>query len=266
MNIVSPLQIHPHTAQGAGPALSVLNNPLSAIDPDGLDCVYLNDWGNGLESIDQHSSSSECSGNGGFWIPGRVDASSIMIDDINNQVGAYSRVAGVLMFTASTSDFGGKWASVVAPTESGAFDPTTGLGWTMNYAKAFLWSRTLSPFQSGTCENVAWEGTVAALKPGKSALENAKKLAAPAATAIQAGGVSAQGTIYQATPTLVRWGADRLGLSMLANGVAAASNAGAKLLTGVGSRVGTIAVATFDGALLNGVIDESKAVWNGQCR
>lgn len=75
------------------------------------------------------------------------------------------------------------------------------------------------------------------------------KLGQPPAAAVQAGGVSVQGTIYQATPTLVRWGADRLGLSMLPNGVAVISNAGARLLTGVGSRVGTIALAVGDGRL-----------------
>src|SRR5207247_1916717 len=38
----------------------VLNNPLIAVDPDGLDCVYLNDAGGQVESIDNHSSNDEC--------------------------------------------------------------------------------------------------------------------------------------------------------------------------------------------------------------
>ena len=37
----------------------VLNNPLNAVDPLGLDCVYLNNAGNGIESIDQNSNAGE---------------------------------------------------------------------------------------------------------------------------------------------------------------------------------------------------------------
>ena len=46
------------------------NNPLMNIDPTGLDCVYANDAGNGVESIDHHSSSGECADSHGSWVPG----------------------------------------------------------------------------------------------------------------------------------------------------------------------------------------------------
>ncbi|MDR3712329.1 MAG: RHS repeat-associated core domain-containing protein [Puia sp.] len=53
------------------------NNPLINIDPDGYDCVYLNNAGNGVESVDQNSSSTECMGDGknnkgtgGYWVDG----------------------------------------------------------------------------------------------------------------------------------------------------------------------------------------------------
>jgi hypothetical protein len=45
---------------------------LSNIDPTGHDCVYLNNAGNGVESIDQSSSSGECGGSGGYWVNGGV--------------------------------------------------------------------------------------------------------------------------------------------------------------------------------------------------
>jgi RHS repeat-associated protein len=55
----------------------VLNNPLSFVDPDGLDCVYLNDSGTGVSSVDSNSNFDECQGtnasgnpNGGFWVDG----------------------------------------------------------------------------------------------------------------------------------------------------------------------------------------------------
>jgi RHS repeat-associated protein len=52
----------------------VLNNPLGYIDPDGLDCVYLNGAGNGVQSIDHQSNFEECTGNGngGYWVDGTV--------------------------------------------------------------------------------------------------------------------------------------------------------------------------------------------------
>jgi len=50
-----------------------MNNPLIFIDPTGLDCVYANDAGNGVESIDHNSNSGECGENGGTWVPGYAD-------------------------------------------------------------------------------------------------------------------------------------------------------------------------------------------------
>jgi RHS repeat-associated protein len=55
----------------------VSNNPLSRIDPDGHDCVYLNDAGNGVEGVDQSSSSGECGGSGGYWVNGAVTNAQI---------------------------------------------------------------------------------------------------------------------------------------------------------------------------------------------
>jgi len=64
----------------------VLNNPLQAIDPLGLDCVYLNDEGNGVEEIDHtahylsdvesQQAEDECWSNGGYWANGNVAKSS----------------------------------------------------------------------------------------------------------------------------------------------------------------------------------------------
>ncbi len=48
----------------------VLNNPLIHIDPRGLDCVYFNNAGDGVESVDHHSDSGECGSNGGDWVNG----------------------------------------------------------------------------------------------------------------------------------------------------------------------------------------------------
>ncbi|MGC2526762.1 MAG: RHS repeat-associated core domain-containing protein [Candidatus Acidiferrum sp.] len=55
----------------------VLNNPLSLADPLGLDCAYLNDAGNGIESVDQNSSAGECGGTGGYWVTGTLTQANI---------------------------------------------------------------------------------------------------------------------------------------------------------------------------------------------
>jgi len=51
----------------------VQNNPMSLIDPNGLDCIYASDDGNSVESIDHNSDSGECGDNGGTWLSGYVD-------------------------------------------------------------------------------------------------------------------------------------------------------------------------------------------------
>lgn len=69
----------------------VQNNPLVNVDPTGLDCVYFNDAGNGIESIDRQDSaqnsgtslsqqSSDCGANGGDWVNGHVTGASYFAD------------------------------------------------------------------------------------------------------------------------------------------------------------------------------------------
>jgi RHS repeat-associated protein len=50
----------------------VQNNPVSFVDPLGLDCAYLNNAGDDLEKggLDQNSNSTECGKNGGYWVDG----------------------------------------------------------------------------------------------------------------------------------------------------------------------------------------------------
>jgi RHS repeat-associated protein len=70
----------------------VLNNPLKYVDPFGLDCAYLNDVGNGIESSDRSSSIGECGKTGGYWVSGAVNTVGFRSDGSmqfgNNSVGA----------------------------------------------------------------------------------------------------------------------------------------------------------------------------------
>jgi len=58
----------------------VNNNPLSFTDPFGLDCAYLNNAGNGVESVDQQSSAGECGKSGGYWVNGGLTNININAD------------------------------------------------------------------------------------------------------------------------------------------------------------------------------------------
>lgn len=92
-----------------------MNNPLSNIDPTGLDCVYANDAGNRVESIDHQSNSDECGQNGGSWAPGYVNESWAHFNGNTNmfQVGSIngagsSATVDYTMFAAgATTQFNG---------------------------------------------------------------------------------------------------------------------------------------------------------------
>src|SRR5271154_399463 len=66
-----------------------LTNPLNAVDPAGLDCVYLDDSGMYVEEVD----TGDCDeGTGGTWVPGTftgegfVDTSDGTIVGLNSTV------------------------------------------------------------------------------------------------------------------------------------------------------------------------------------
>jgi RHS repeat-associated protein len=79
----------------------VLNNPLSNVDPLGLDCVYLSDDGQTVDSIDHSSSSTECGSTGGYWIDGFVPNANYIsgIDSENNIIYGYGVINGNLSFS-----------------------------------------------------------------------------------------------------------------------------------------------------------------------
>jgi len=68
--------VNPSNPQSWNRYAYVLNNPLSNVDPLGLYCAYLNDGGDGVESIDDNSGVGECGGNGGYWIEGSYGGGS----------------------------------------------------------------------------------------------------------------------------------------------------------------------------------------------
>jgi RHS repeat-associated protein len=65
----------------------VENSPMSAIDPSGLDCMYISDDGTSIEAIDSSSSVNECAGSGGTWIDGHIDIANT---SYNPQTGLFT--------------------------------------------------------------------------------------------------------------------------------------------------------------------------------
>jgi RHS repeat-associated protein len=78
----------------------VLNNPLKYVDPTGLDCAYLNDAGDGIESTDRNSSIGECNGSGGYWVSGQVN--TLSVDDNGGYHFGYQGMAADGNYTTTT--------------------------------------------------------------------------------------------------------------------------------------------------------------------
>jgi RHS repeat-associated protein len=84
----------------------VLNNPLSFVDPTGLDCAYLNDPGTGVDDsgIDHDSNQGECWSNGGYWADGYIgDNSWVQTFSNSDNVIIDSNVNGFLVQTLAGS-------------------------------------------------------------------------------------------------------------------------------------------------------------------
>ncbi|MGD0892980.1 MAG: RHS repeat-associated core domain-containing protein [Terracidiphilus sp.] len=71
---------HPEDPQSWNLYAYARNNPLILIDPNGLDCVYVNS-GDKTSSVDHNSSSGECGGSEGTWLPGYVNENWVHYND-----------------------------------------------------------------------------------------------------------------------------------------------------------------------------------------
>ncbi len=92
----------------------VQNNPLSFVDPLGLDCAYLNASGTAIEKggVDQHSNAGECGKNGGYWVNGGLTNADINADK------------GTVQLTGTTNG--------TDQTHASYQDTTVNVGWYQN--------------------------------------------------------------------------------------------------------------------------------------
>ena len=87
----------------------VLNSPLGLVDPQGLDCVYLDDLGQSAETIEKDNeppqeAASNCTNSQGYYVPGTTNSSWITVDSEYGAIGAYSVDNGIIEWTASTNN------------------------------------------------------------------------------------------------------------------------------------------------------------------
>jgi RHS repeat-associated protein len=76
--------VNPANPQSWNRYAYVLNNPLSLLDQLGLDCVFLNDAGDGVAEIDTELDAGTCTDLGGGYFNGTIDPNSIIIDSNSN--------------------------------------------------------------------------------------------------------------------------------------------------------------------------------------
>jgi len=92
------------------------NNPLSNIDLLGLDCVFLNDSGNGIEEVDSDfdTQPGDCGNQGGYYLPGQLTGYTTDRADPNNVITAlqYSPYSSFNDMIGPQPTFGGQFINI----------------------------------------------------------------------------------------------------------------------------------------------------------
>jgi hypothetical protein len=259
----------------------VLNNPLKAVDPTGLYCVYLDDAGNNIEEIDddkpnrgvassgpmiieQADPENDCATNGGYWIEGTFGAGSRVF--VNSDAGTVTGVGYDSGGNAELSNAGaigsnafGGWTQTFSASATAAyFDASAANNANQNWGDAFtknLFSvkNFIDEFKQGGCVNVFGSATVDALNPLSPSLSSASE----ATTAVLAASkynaaiqyaasapnyLGGTGLIYPMKSSVVR--------SMVADANATAASGG---------------LMTVDLALAQGFATEMHSIASGKC-
>ncbi len=133
----------------------MLNNPLSFTDPFGLDCVYLNASGTGIENngIDQNSSSKECGKTGGYWVDGTVtnvtiggDAETVSLSGTTNGTENNTNASYQQNRTISVGMY---FNTIGNPADHIAFGPLNGAQWGLNPRSDWQFLKYRATYLSG---------------------------------------------------------------------------------------------------------------------
>ena len=149
----------------------VLNNPLSSVDPTGLFCTYVNDAGNGVESIDSTGGSGECAENGGYWIQGDYGGGSWI--NVNSENGTVTGLgydssgnAEVSIAGAMGSNVWGAWTQTFGSgvAANNGPDPVAVANSMRQYVKNTL---IIGPLQQLVKEGICGGSPSGAVKEGR---------------------------------------------------------------------------------------------------
>lgn len=176
-----------------------LNNPTSNTD-DGHDCVYLNNAGNGVESVDQSSSSGECGNTGGYWVNGgvtnaQIDENSVTLtgttNGVDNNTSASYLTNGDVPISQSASQTLSLAGQLAAPGVNFAAKGLEVFGW-MYSAPAMLLATCASggPGCNGPSIAMAILPEVSALREGTVLLKEGAAFGKGAEILQKAGGVA----------------------------------------------------------------------------
>ncbi len=151
----------------------VLNNPLMYIDPEGMDCAYLNDAGDGLDQngLDHNSSEKECADNGGQWLNGTIQDGSVSANADTGQVWGTNSDGFIV-----TNDPG---QSVTVNGGSGGSVSLLGgdsssINWTWNFTRSSFGDFSI-PTGPGSCIGVALDSAQPLLSAANKVQDYAKK-------------------------------------------------------------------------------------------
>jgi len=244
----------------------VLNNPLRAIDPLGLDCVFLNDAGDGIEEIAPELDASACGDQGGVYFAGTIDPNSLQFDPNSDYVFAEG-AAGNSQFSCGGANC--DQGSLDAFANS-LFDPSSvtvtasqsgNSSWAWTFTKTFF-SNFVSPqfykqeLKQGGCLNTFVHATGNALIP--TPLPSVSTTAGAGTMAVSAAMRYNAAQAYAASRTNVLGGQGLIfpQKSIPYNNILEGSTVTSLAEGGLGY---------VDGALFQGLLAEAEAAYNGNC-
>ncbi|HXZ27129.1 MAG TPA: RHS repeat-associated core domain-containing protein [Terriglobales bacterium] len=183
------------------------NNPLNAIDPSGLDCIYTSDQSSGSVTVTVKTGDCYSDTDNGVYVNGTVDVNSL----------SYNGRTGELGYNFSNPDEGTGGTGVIAL----AAPPTDQLNW---YARAVFSQRSLQVTAATMTDwrtYALWYLSAAAVGTGGRGLASLWQLATlqaspPAATAIfRVGALLARGDVAAAVAYLTKLGSTPEGQALL---------------------------------------------------
>jgi hypothetical protein len=237
----------------------VLNNPLIAIDPLGLDCIYLNDDNSVSEVISGNCFSP--TDNGYYVNESGVDPNSIS-------------------FSADGSEMYYSWSNPQNPDDAGTGVLGTGpsavqttdssLSWALNFATSFFGGFTIYT-GPGSCLGVAVNSAQPLIGAARKASTYAKDYVAPIVTSLPGNGASLSSGMYAMANYAAQVKAPAGDVALFTAGAAAMNTAATNLSVLGQSAVSAaknpyVLFGAIDTALAYGVGKEAVAAYKGKCR